>query len=162
MKRGAAAIAGHRLRLLVASLLVALPIAAGVWAFAGYASRSPEEQADTQLTGLLRSALREYADALQAAESRAADTAARRDVQRALARGNRATLARVAQASPGVEFEPRRSAAVGRIPRPAALRAVDVLLGRRRVGRVVVGVTDRKSTRLNSSHIQKSRMPSSA
>ena len=27
---------------------------------------------------------------------------------------------------------------------------------------VAVGVTDRKSTRLNSSHIQKSRMPSSA
>ena len=29
-------------------------------------------------------------------------------------------------------------------------------------GYEVIGVTDRKSTRLNSSHIQKSRMPSSA
>jgi signal transduction histidine kinase len=141
VKRGAAAIAGHRLRLLVAILMVALPIAAGVWLFAGYAGRSPQEQADTQLTGLLRSALREYADALQAAGSRAADTAARRDVQRALARGNRTALARIAQASPGARFEPRRSAAVGSIPRPAALRSVDVLLGRRLVGRVVVGVT---------------------
>jgi signal transduction histidine kinase len=141
VKRGVAAIAGHRLRLLIAILLVALPIAAGVWVFAGYASRSPSEQADTQLTGLLRSALREYADALQAAGSRAADTAARRDVQRALARGNRTALARIAQASPGVKFEPRRSVAVGSISRPAALRSVDVLLGRRLVGRVVVGVS---------------------
>jgi two-component system phosphate regulon sensor histidine kinase PhoR len=141
VKRGAATIVGHRLRLLVAILLVALPIAAGVWVFAGYASRSPEEQSGTQLAGLLRSALNEYTDALHAAGSRAADTAASRDVQRALARGNRTTLARVAQASPGVRFEPRRSAAVGSIPRPAVLRSVDVLLGRRRVGRVVVGVT---------------------
>ena len=54
MKRGAATIVGHRLRLLVAILLVALPIAAGVWVFAGYASRGPEEQSDTQLAGLLR------------------------------------------------------------------------------------------------------------
>ena len=30
------------------------------------------------------------------------------------------------------------------------------------VPRAVPGITDRKSTRLNSSHIQKSRMPSSA
>ena len=29
-------------------------------------------------------------------------------------------------------------------------------------GKIVVGEIDRKSTRLNSSHIQKSRMPSSA
>ena len=31
-----------------------------------------------------------------------------------------------------------------------------------RIGRIPIGEADRKSTRLNSSHIQKSRMPSSA
>ena len=41
-------------------------------------------------------------------------------------------------------------------------RGVDVNLVRRRIGIVFQAFKDRKSTRLNSSHIQKSRMPSSA
>ena len=48
-----------------------------------------------------------------------------------------------------------------RLRHPIALkegeRSVEIFLGRNRGG-----LTDRKSTRLNSSHIQKSRMPSSA
>ena len=41
-------------------------------------------------------------------------------------------------------------------------KAITILQGRSVGGSTTVNWTDRKSTRLNSSHIQKSRMPSSA
>ena len=45
----------------------------------------------------------------------------------------------------------------------SALRAISALVGREtEPPEQVPGLQDRKSTRLNSSHIQKSRMPSSA
>jgi two-component system phosphate regulon sensor histidine kinase PhoR len=129
-----------RLRLLLAMVLLALPLGAGIWAFADYAGRSAEQRSDTQLAALLRSALQEYADVLRAARSSASATADRRDVQLALARGERAKLARLATTIPGVRFEPRRSGPVGTIHRPAALRSVEVFVGGRRAGRIVVGV----------------------
>ena len=48
---------------------------------------------------------------------------------------------------------------VGRMVRDVPLLAEDKV---RFIGERVAAVADRKSTRLNSSHIQKSRMPSSA
>jgi two-component system phosphate regulon sensor histidine kinase PhoR len=129
-----------RLRLLLAMLLLALPLGAGIWAFADYAGRSAEQRSDTQLANLLRSALQEYADVLDRAGSKASATAARRDVQLALARSDRRRLARFAKTMPGVRFEPRRSDPVGTIDRPAALRSAEVVLGGRRAGRIVVGL----------------------
>ena len=45
---------------------------------------------------------------------------------------------------------------------PRRLALDDVTVDIRDVKRAGIACTDRKSTRLNSSHIQKSRMPSSA
>ena len=121
-------------------LLLAVPIGVGIWAFAGYAGRSKEDRADTQLTGVLASALHEYSLALDAAGAQASATAGRRDVQTALARRDRARLARVAR-SDRVRFEIPGRPPVGTIAEPAAVRSVVVVVGGRRVGRVVAGVT---------------------
>ena len=129
-----------RIRVLLAMLLLALPLGVAVWAFASFAGRSAEQRADAQLTSLLGSALHEYAGVLDAAGSRAAETAARPDVQLVLARGNRPALARIARTMPGVRLESRRSSSAGTIRRPAALRSAEVVVGRRHAGRVVVGV----------------------
>jgi two-component system, OmpR family, phosphate regulon sensor histidine kinase PhoR len=129
-----------RIRVLLAMLLLALPLGVAVWAFASFAGRSAEQRADTQLTSLLGSALHEYAVVLDAAGSRAADTAARPDVQLVLARGSRSALARIASTMPSVRLESRRSGSAGTIRRPAALRSAEVVVGRRHAGRVVVGV----------------------
>ncbi len=129
-----------RIRVLLAMLLLALPLGVAVWAFASFAGRSAEQRADAQLTSLLGSALHEYAGVLDAAGSRAAETAARPDVQLVLARGNRSGLARIARTMPGVRLESRRSGSAGTIRRPAALRSAEVVVGRRHAGRVVVGV----------------------
>jgi two-component system phosphate regulon sensor histidine kinase PhoR len=129
-----------RIRVLLAMLLLALPLGVAVWAFASFAGRTAEQRADTQLTSLLGSALHEYTGVLDAAGSRAAETAGRPDVQLVLARGNRSALARLARTMPGARLESRRSGSAGTIRRPAALRSAEVVVGRRHAGRVVVGV----------------------
>jgi two-component system, OmpR family, phosphate regulon sensor histidine kinase PhoR len=128
-------------RLLLAMVLLALPLAAGVWAFADFAGRSGEQRADAQLQTLLHSTLQEYGEVVGAAGTRATAVAARRDVQLALLRGDRARLAAVARTMPGTSFELRGGATVGTVRRPAAVRSVEVVVGGRRVGRVVVGLT---------------------
>jgi PAS domain S-box-containing protein len=148
LRKSPTARATLRLRLLLAVLLLALPLGAGIWAFANFAGRSAEQRADTQLSSLLRSALQEYSHALASAGSTATATAARRDVQLALARGNRAKLARLAKSMPGVRFELRRRQPIGTIHSPAALRSVEVVVGRRPVGRIVVGVALDRALRL--------------
>ena len=120
-------------------LLLAVPIAAGIWAFAGYAGRNAEDRANAQLSSVLGSALQEYSVVLDEASVRASATAGRRDVQRALAHSDRAALARIARAE-RVQFELPDGGEVGRIASPAALRSVVVMVGGHRVGRVVAGV----------------------
>jgi PAS domain S-box-containing protein len=131
---------GNRFRLLVAMFLLALPLVGGIWAFADFAGRSGEQRAEAQLDGALRSALQEYAGELGVAGSRATSVAARQDVQLALLRGNRARLARIAKTLPGIAFVPRRGPALHETHAPAARRSVEVVVGKRQVGRVVASV----------------------
>src|SRR3954454_23887365 len=91
-----------RFRLLVAMFLLAVPLAAGVWAFCAFAGRSGEQRAESQLAGVLRGALQEHPGELAAADTRATSVAARRDVQLARLHGNRAQLARIAKALPRI------------------------------------------------------------
>jgi two-component system phosphate regulon sensor histidine kinase PhoR len=129
-----------RLRLVVVVALLGLPLAVGIWAFAEVAGRNARDRADAQLAAVLRSALQVYTGSLESAQARAASTAARRDVQVALARGDRRTLARIA-AGAGVSFALTRGARpVGTVPPRAATRSVAVDVGRRRVGRVTAFV----------------------
>jgi PAS domain S-box-containing protein len=131
---------GSRLRLLVAMFLLALPLAAGIWAFAGFAGRSGEQREEAQLDTVLRAALQAYNGELGSVASRAASTAARRDVQLALLHGDRARLARIAKTTPGIAFVPRGGQALGLTQGPIARRSVEVVVGKRRVGRVVAFV----------------------
>src|SRR5438067_2092519 len=119
-----------RLRLLVATVLLALPLALGVGAFAELTGRNAEDRADAQLSGLLRSALQEYSSVLDAGQSRAAAAAARRDVQLALVRSRRTELERLANTI-GVSFELAKGQPVGAIRSPAARRSVEVIVGGR-------------------------------
>jgi signal transduction histidine kinase len=129
-----------RLRLLVAMFLLAIPVAAGIWVFAGFAGRIVEQRAEAQLDTVLRAALQAYNGELGSVASRAASTAARRDVQLALLHGDRARLARIAQTVPGIGFVPRRGPALGLIRGSVARRSVEVVVGKRRAGRVVASV----------------------
>jgi len=136
--KGSTSIEG-RLRLTAAMLLLAVPIGVGIWAFAGYAGRSAQDRADTQLSSVLGSALQEYSLVLQEASAKATATAGRRDVQRALADGRRAELARLAQ-SEGLRFDLPGKPSIGQVRSPAAVRSVVVVVGGKRVGRVVAAV----------------------
>jgi two-component system phosphate regulon sensor histidine kinase PhoR len=120
--------------------LLAVPLAAGIWAFAGFAGRSGEQRAEAQLDAVLGSALQGYAGELEQAGSRAAKVAARRDVQLARLHGDRAGLARIAKTLRGIAFIPRRGPALGETRGPAARRSVEVVVGKQRVGRVVATV----------------------
>jgi PAS domain S-box-containing protein len=120
--------------------LLALPLAAGIWAFAAFAGRSGKERAETQLDGVLRAALQEYSAERGSAAARATTVAARRDVQLALLHGDRARLARIAKTLPGIELVPRRGSPVGSTRGPAARHSVEVVVGKQRVGRVVAAL----------------------
>jgi signal transduction histidine kinase len=130
---------GGRLRLLVAIALLAVPLVAAVWAFAALAGRNAKDHADAQLATYGRLALDEYSSRLDAAQSKAAVAAARRDVQVALARGNAGSLRRLA-AEAGVAFRLAGGRRVGAIPARAGLRSVEVVVRGRTVGRVLAGV----------------------
>jgi PAS domain S-box-containing protein len=116
---------------------LALPLVGGIWAFAGFAGRSGEQRAESQLAGELRAAVQTYEDALASAGARATSVAARRDVQLALLRNDRAQLRQIAAGLPGVAFAPRSGGPLGTVVRPAARRSVQVVVGGRRVGRVL-------------------------
>ena len=116
---------------------LALPLVGGIWAFAGFAGRSGEQRAESQLAGELRAAVQSYEDVLDSAGARATSVAARRDVQLALLRNDRTQLGRIAVGLPGIAFAPRTGRPLGTIARPAARRSVEVVVGGRRVGRVL-------------------------
>jgi signal transduction histidine kinase len=120
--------------------LLALPLAAGVWAFSAFAGRSGEQRAESQLDAVLRGALQEYAGEVADAGTRATRVAARRDVQLALLDGDRARLARIVKTLPKVTLVPRQGRALGAELRAGARRSVDVVVGKQRVGRVVASV----------------------
>ncbi len=120
--------------------LLALPLVAGIWVFADFAGRTDEQRAEAQLDTVLRAALLSYNAELGSVASRAASTAARRDVQLALLNGDRAQLARIAQRVRGIGFVPRRGPALGLTRGLVARRSVEVVVGKQRVGRVVASV----------------------
>jgi two-component system phosphate regulon sensor histidine kinase PhoR len=120
--------------------LLALPLAAGLWAFADFAGRSGRERAEEQLDRVLRAALQEYAAERSSIASRAAAASARRDVQLALLHRDRERLARIAKTLPGIAFVPRSGPPVGSTREPADRHAVEVFVGKKHVGRVVAAL----------------------
>jgi PAS domain S-box-containing protein len=127
------------LGLAVALLLLALPVASAIWVVGELAARQEVTEVDGRLATALRVGVAEYQGHASEADVRARELAASPRVQRALAAGDRAAIARVETANPGVTLVPGRTA-----PPPgetiALRREVVVQRGGRRVGLVRVSV----------------------
>ncbi len=127
-------------------LAALLPVATGVFAFGRWAAESEREKVDAHLHRVLQAGSGAFAEEVRAAEDAAEDIAGRRDVQRSLARGNRAALARMAapggaHAAQVAFFDNRGSLVAGAVVEPPAVqRSVDVMALGRTLGRVAVGV----------------------
>ena len=116
-------------------MLLVLPLAVAVWAFAGWDSGKQRAQADARLQGWLHVAVADYARILRNAEQQASDLASSRGVQRALARRDRRQLARLAGRN--LSF---RLGGSGSATADAVTRSVEVVAGGRTLGRVIVRV----------------------
>jgi PAS domain S-box-containing protein len=125
-----------RLRLAAALALLVLPLAVAVWAFVGWDSGRQRSNADARLQGSMETAVDGYGRILDRAELRARRLASSPRVQRALARRDRPTLARLGGADVSYSFGRRVDAA----PAGVAVRGIAVVARGRTLGRVVVAV----------------------
>ena len=117
-------------------MLLVLPLAVAVWAFAGWDSGNQRAQADVRLQGWLQTAVADYARILRNAEQQASDLASSRGVQKALARRDRRQLARLA----GRNLSFRLGSSAGSPRADAVSRSVEVVARGRTLGRVIVSV----------------------
>src|SRR5205823_1624370 len=97
-----------KLRLAGALMLLVLPLAVALWAYAGWDSGKQQAKTDARLQGWLQTAVADYSRILRDAEQRAAELGSSPRVQSALARRDRRQLARLA--GPNLFFELGRSA----------------------------------------------------
>jgi PAS domain S-box-containing protein len=119
-----------------ALVLLVLPLAVALWAFAGWDAGKQRSNADARLQGSLRIAVANYTRILDNAEQRARDLASSPRVQHALSRRDRRQLAHLAGRD--VSFTLGRSA--GSATAGAVTRSVEVVARGRTLGRVIVKV----------------------
>jgi diguanylate cyclase (GGDEF)-like protein len=122
------------------ALIALLPFAAAFQGFHSLAKRSETRRVDGVLQASLRASLAGYDQQLDTARRSARRLAAERDVQRALASGNRAYLARLVREHPDVRVEASGGVRVGRTADAAAAVQVAVVAGQRLLGKVVVAL----------------------
>jgi len=127
----------RRLTVVVALVFVVLPLAGGVWAFAGWEATQTRSHAEAPLQDALQRATSGYQRILDDAGRQARALASSRRVQRAFERHDRRALDRLAQ--PNVRFVLGRHAPAAASD-GAPTRTVRILLGKRRIGTVVVRV----------------------
>ncbi len=125
-----------RVQLLPYFLVLALPLAVGVWAFANYAADASRDDSDAPVAATARAAAGAYTGMLDEAATRARLLAQRPEVQRALARRDRAALTRFARANPDTGFYAGGKLLAGVVPRDAAIREAVIRSGKRTVGRI--------------------------
>jgi PAS domain S-box-containing protein len=129
-----------RLRLTPYFLLLALPLAIGVWAFGNFAARNARDRADTQLGSGLNVAVQTYEGKVQRTAAEARRVARRPVIQRAVATRDRARLTEFARLHPNVAFRAGGRTLAGDIPDGWPTRSVDIATGNRTIGKVVVGL----------------------
>jgi len=125
-----------RLRLLAGLLLLALPLAAAVWAFGNYSARRERSNVDARLVQTLSAASGVYEDVISTAGRRANSLAGEPRVRRAVTRGGRLRVL-TWKMSPDGRLQRWRARFLGGA---AAVRKVDFTSGGRTVGQVVVFV----------------------
>jgi two-component system phosphate regulon sensor histidine kinase PhoR len=138
MKLRVPAISGARagrVRLLAALLLLALPLAAAVWAFGSYAARREHSNADARLVQSLSAASSAYENVISVAGSASNRLAAEPRVGREVTRGGRLRVLTWRMRPNGDLHRWRRP-----VPAGAAVRKVNFTSRGRTVGRVVVFV----------------------
>jgi PAS domain S-box-containing protein len=123
------------LRLGVALLLLAFPLAVAVWAFGNYAAQRERSNADQRLAGGLTAAAGAYRNELADAARRARRLAGTHPVQRAFFDGRPGELRRLEREQGNVRLV--RGTAAGAGPSSAAARMVPVVARGRTVGWVI-------------------------
>jgi PAS domain S-box-containing protein len=123
-------------------LLLALPLAVVVWAFGGFAGRRERNNADQQLVKELNAAASVYANLSDDAHKRAKHLANLLRVQHALLHNDRRAVQRIERENRGVVLVSGRVRKTR--PQPAFLARIDVLVGRKTVGHVLVTPIDRR------------------
>jgi PAS domain S-box-containing protein len=129
-----------RLRLTPYFLLLALPLAIGVWAFGNFAAGNARDKADTQLGSGLNVAVKTYEGKVEGTAAEARRLARRPVIQRAVATRDRARLTEFARLHPNVAFRVGDRTLAGDIPDGWPTRSVDIARGNRTIGKVVVGL----------------------
>jgi PAS domain S-box-containing protein len=129
-----------RLRLTPYFLVLALPLAVGVWAFGNYAARQARDRTDTQLSASLAAAASAYRHEVANAGIQGRTLAARADVQRAVGQRRLESLREIVRRHPHAAFVAGGRVLAGRIPPKAPRRTVGLSNGRRVFGTVVVSV----------------------
>ena len=138
MKLRVPAISGARagrVRLPAALLLLALPLAAAVWAFGNYSARHERGNVDARLVQSLNSASDDYEHVISTAGMASSKLAAERRVRREVSRGGRLRVLAWRMRPNG---DLRRWH--GPIPPGVAVRKVEFTSGGKTVGKVVVFV----------------------
>jgi PAS domain S-box-containing protein len=130
---------GVRNKLVPYFVVLALPLAVGVWAFANYAGDASRDRADERLETQARFARDAYTKAAEKAMVRAEQLARRPAVQRALAHREVRTLKPLAAENVGF-FADGRLLAGTAPPRNSAAQAAVINAGTRRIGRITVSV----------------------
>ena len=129
-----------RLSLAPYFLVLALPLAFGVWTFGNYAAGNARDRAEARLEATLEQASATFHGTLTSAAADARVLARSPATQRALARKDRRKLARLAEAKGRVAFFAGGRRLAGSLPADAPRRSVAVTRHGRVVGEVVVGV----------------------
>jgi PAS domain S-box-containing protein len=129
-----------RLRLTPYFLILALPLAIGVWAFGNFAAASARQRTDTELRSALRASVSAYRDEVSRAAVEALLLARTPEIQRAVRAHDRSQLARRARRTPHLVFLAGGRRLAGTIPDGTPIRAAQISNGKRFFGTVVVGV----------------------
>jgi PAS domain S-box-containing protein len=129
-----------RLRLTPYFLILALPLAIGVWAFGNFAAASARQRTDTELRSALTASVSAYRDEVSRAAVEALLLARTPEIQRAVRAHDRSQLARRAQRTPHLVFLAGGRRLAGTIPDGTPIRAARISNGKRFFGTVVVGV----------------------
>jgi PAS domain S-box-containing protein len=131
---------GLNLRLAAYLAVVALPLGAGAWAFAGFAAQGEYRQSDSRLEAATGRGIDRFQNVLDRAEVEATTLAASPGVQRALASSDVRVLRGLRRRHPTAGFAIRGGPVTGLSAAGTARRSVDVLVRGRPVGRVTVAV----------------------
>jgi HAMP domain-containing protein len=139
-------VGGFKVRLAAYFALMALvPFAAAFQGFHSLSKRSETSRVDSVLQTGLRGVLAAYVHELDEGEREAAALAGRRSFQRALAERDRSELARIARRHPNLSIRAGSRLRIGGTSGHVATRVVTVVVGKRPLGEIVVGLPiDRK------------------